>query len=222
MNIKHLAFALICFISCVNLAALSVKDKAFETYPKISSMFGITFASEESIYMNSMDVVSISMQTYVSGNLEVKEIVVDLKASVSQVRIYHARNMSITDGAKIAAEKSPESDRFARTLSKAEIASDKAKEKLKIEDSSVARVYKEYPQGTSAKTIEFAISSVDELKSLYKRLIDDFTTVPSDYPQKDLFLQNTVQDKDRKVIQYHIGGDRPIVNNLRNKIYKVD
>ncbi len=151
------------------------------------SIFGISFENGASVYVNSATVTSISKQEYILGTLFVSEIVIDTTGN-SQIRIYNSSPLDPTKIKEKMRKVLPtQAQAAAEVASYAEMAKGHIEDTSQMNLSGVTSVYKEYPVTTHSKTLEFAVSTPEELDSLYELLIADFTgtSASKDSDQKD-------------------------------------
>jgi hypothetical protein len=128
-------------------------------------------------------ILSISFQEYTTGSFIVSEVVIDMKDSNQQLRIYNTRAPGTADVAnranRASAANSQNRGLDPKDASKLPIPGPLAAIESKI--NNVANnttgdlVVKTYPNTTHAKTVEMVVSTKAELQSLYSRLITLYT-----------------------------------------------
>lgn len=164
MKIKTLFTFLLLTLFFIPAHALSVRHGLF----KNKSMFGIRVAGEVdemSYYGRVNSVNSISLQYYQTGTFMVTEVVIDMKQSPLQLRLYHTKLLTLNEMKQglpsqtnvITQRETPEA--VQRLIDAG---------KKPIEDKVNTTVIKDYPISTHAKTIEFSISSQSELTLFYR------------------------------------------------------
>ena len=203
MKIKSVLMpaAILCAACAAQAVSVSTNDI------KNKGVFGISFPSGPSIYMNSMSVSSISLQDYISGTTSVTEIVIDSQGGVSQVRIYHVEPANAAEAAEAALSKAPGNlSNLAAAAGKAGEIKSQLEKRLEISPPTTDQVYKQYPQTTHTRTVEFAVDSLKELTDLYKALVKD-------YAGTDTAFNGGAKDKQTENL--------PDRNTLGGKLYKV-
>lgn len=158
----HLVFLLLWSAS---LHALQVQEDAVR-----DDRIGIVFEdSRRSLFARVDQLSAISWQEYRIDALEVTEVVIDMLGSPSQIRFYHLRTVdaeselqsgiaSLTGG-RVTLPNLPES---LRTHTQ--------KAQTEAEGILNRHVRKTFPQTTHARTIEFVLSSLEELTAFYDEL----------------------------------------------------
>ena len=128
-------------------------------------------------------ILSISFQEFTTGSFIVSELVIDMKDSHQQLRIYSTRPPG-TDDVANRVNRASEANSQNRGLdpsqaSKLPIPSQLAAVESKVNNMIAGTtgdiVGKTYPTTTHAKTIEMVVSSKAELKRLYSSLITLYT-----------------------------------------------
>jgi hypothetical protein len=181
MNPKALAAALLATAAFVPQAdALQMTKKAIRN----QGIFGIKIANTDMAYYGRADsVLSISFQEYTTGSFIVAEVVIDMKDSNQQFRIYNTRPVGSSDVAN-RANRASAANSQNRGLDPSEASKLPIPGPLGIIESKVNNmvnstagdiVVKTYPTTTHAKTVEMVVSTKAELKLLYTNLITLYT-----------------------------------------------
>ena len=181
MSPKALAAALLA------TAALAPQADAFQMTKKAirnQGIFGIKVANTDMAFYGRADaVLSISFQEYTTGSFIVAEVVIDMKDSNQQFRIYNTRPVGTADVAN-RANRASAANSQNRGLDPKEASKLPIPGPLGILESKVNNVVnstagdivvKTYPTTTHAKTVEMVVSTKDELKLLYTNLITLYT-----------------------------------------------
>ena len=181
MSPKALAAALLA------TAALAPQADAFQMTKKAirnQGIFGIKVANSDMAFYGRADaVLSISFQEYTTGSFIVAEVVIDMKDSNQQFRIYNTRPVGTADVAN-RANRASAANSQNRGLDPKEASKLPIPGPLGILESKVNNVVnstagdivvKTYPTTTHAKTVEMVVSTKDELKLLYTNLITLYT-----------------------------------------------
>jgi hypothetical protein len=191
MKIKHLvsAVAAILLFSCAASAVTVQKGRV-----KNPSVCGISFPSGASVYISASSIISISLQDYISGTISITELVIECSGGVSQLRIFHVKPVDAAGIAKDAMASAPgRLKNAAEIVDRMETAKDFIKDKTKIDTPTTDRVYKQFPQTTHAKVLEFAVDSNAEVLSLYRALLKDYAGVdPADDAAENLSSKNSL------------------------------
>jgi hypothetical protein len=147
-------------------------------------IFGIKVNNTDMAFYGRADaILSISFQEYTTGPFIVSEVVIDMKDSNQQLRIYNTRPPGSADFANRAnrasaanAENRGLDPKDASTLAiPAPLAAIETKLSNVASNSTGDIVVKTYPNTTHAKTVEMVVSSKAELQNLYARLIALYT-----------------------------------------------
>lgn len=178
---RPLALALLAALALVPPAeALQMTKKAIRN----QGIFGIKVNNTDMAFYGRADaILSISFQEYTTGPFIVSEVVIDMKDSNQQLRIYNTRPPGSADFANRAnrasaanAENRGLDPKDASTLAiPAPLAAIETKLSNVASNSTGDIVVKTYPNTTHAKTVEMVVSSKAELQNLYARLIALYT-----------------------------------------------
>ena len=146
---------------------------------------GIVFADGSSVYFKSDAVAAVSKQIYYLGVFRITEMVVDISASPSQIKIYNIQTASADDAKNAAAETAA---RAASDIASPNFDYQSAQKRLeeikKMGDenalaqkrlSAPARISKLFPSSTHSKTLEFCVGDIDDLLKLYDAFQKDFS-----------------------------------------------
>ena len=181
MSPKALAAALLATAAFIPQAdALQMTKKAIRN----QGIFGIKVANSDMAFYGRADaVLSISFQEYTTGSFIVAEVVIDMKDSNQQFRIYNTRPVGSADVAN-RANRASTANSQNRGLDPKEASKLPIPGPLGIIESKVNNmvnstagdiVVKTYPTTTHAKTVEMVVSTKAELKLLYTNLITLYT-----------------------------------------------
>ena len=181
MSPKALAAALLA------IAVLAPQADAFQMTKKAirnQGIFGIKVNKTDMAFYGRADaVLSISFQEYTTGSFIVAEVVIDMKDSNQQFRIYNTRPVGTADVAN-RANRASAANSQNRGLDPKEASKQPIPGPLGILESKVNNlvnstagdiVVKTYPTTTHAKTVEMVVSTKTELKLLYANLITLYT-----------------------------------------------
>jgi len=181
MSPKALAAALLA------IAVLAPQADAFQMTKKAirnQGIFGIKVNKTDMAFYGRADaILSISFQEYTTGSFIVAEVVIDMKDSNQQLRLYAARPPGTADVAN-RANRASEANSQNRGLdpsqaSKLPIPSQLAAVESKVNNMITGTtgdiVVKTYPTTTHAKTVEMVVASKAELQRLYSNLITLYT-----------------------------------------------
>ena len=168
-------------------AALAPQADAFQMTKKAirnQGIFGIVVANTDMAFYGRADaILSLSFQEYTTGSFIVAEVVIDMKDSNQQFRIYNTRPVGTADVAN-RANRASAANSQNRGLDPKEASKLPIPGPLGILESKVNNVVnstagdivvKTYPTTTHAKTVEMVVSTKDELKLLYTNLITLYT-----------------------------------------------
>lgn len=181
MNPQALAAALLA------TAALAPSADAFQMTKKAirnQGIFGIKVNNTDMAFYGRADsILSISFQEYTTGSFIVAEVVVDMKDSNQQLRIYNARPPGTADVAnranRASAANSQNRGLDPNDASKLPIpgplATLESKVNNVVSNSTGDIVVKTYPTTTHAKTVEMVVTTKAELQQLYSKLITLYT-----------------------------------------------
>jgi hypothetical protein len=168
-------------------AALAPQAEAFQMSKKAirnQGIFGIKVANTDMAFYGRADaILSISFQEYTTGSFIVAEVVIDMKDSNQQLRIYNARPPGTADVAnranRASAANSQNRGLDPQDASKLPIPSPLALIETKVNNvitnSTGDLVVKTYPTTTHAKTVEMVVLSKAELQQLYSKMITLYT-----------------------------------------------
>ncbi len=181
MSPQALVAALLATIALAPQAdALQMTKKAIRN----QGIFGIKVANSDMAFYGRADaVLSISFQEYTTGSFIVAEVVIDMKDSNQQFRIYNTRPVGTADIAN-RANRASAANSQNRGLDPKEATKLPIPGPLGIIESKVNNmvnstagdiVVKTYPTTTHAKTVEMVVSTKAELKLLYANLITLYT-----------------------------------------------
>ena len=181
MSPQALVAALLATIALAPQAdALQMTKKAIRN----QGIFGIKVANSDMAFYGRADaVLSISFQEYTTGSFIVAEVVIDMKDSNQQFRIYNTRPVGTADVAN-RANRASAANSQNRGLDPKEATKLPIPGPLGIIESKVNNmvnstagdiVVKTYPTTTHAKTVEMVVSTKTELKLLYANLITLYT-----------------------------------------------
>jgi len=183
MSPKALAAALLATAALVpQAAALQMTKKAIRN----QGIFGIKVANTDMAFYGRADsVLSISFQEYTTGSFIVAEVVIDMKDSNQQFRIYNTRPVGTADVAN-RANRASAANSQNRGLDPKEASKLPIPGPLGILESKVNNVVnstagdivvKTYPTTTHAKTVEMVVSTKAELQLLYSKMISLYTGI---------------------------------------------
>ena len=168
-------------------AALAPQADAFQMSKKAirnQGIFGIKVANTDMAFYGRADaILSISFQEYTTGSFIVAEVVIDMKDSNQQLRIYNTRPPGTADVAnranRASAANSQNRGLDPKDASKLPIPSPLALIESKVNnvvsDSTGDLVVKTYPNTTHAKPVEMVVLSKAELQQLYSKMITLYT-----------------------------------------------
>ena len=176
MSPKALAAALLA------TAALAPQAEAFQMTKKAirnQGIFGIKVNNTDMAFYGRADsILSISFQEYTTGSFIVAEVVVDMKDSNQQLRIYNARPPGTADVAnranRASAANSENRGLDPKDASKLPIpgplAIIESKVNNVVSNSTGDLVVKTYPNTTHAKTVEMVVTTKAELQMLFNKM----------------------------------------------------
>jgi hypothetical protein len=178
---RPLALALLAALALVPQAeALQMSKRAIRN----QGIFGIKIARTDMAFYGRADaILSISFQEYTTGSFIVAEVVIDMKDSNQQLRLYAARPPG-TDDVANRVNRASEANSQNRGLDPADarklpvpgpLAAIESKVNNMISGTTGDIVVKTYPTTTHAKTVEMIVSSKAELQRLYTNLITLYT-----------------------------------------------
>lgn len=168
-------------------AALAPQADAFQMTKKAirnQGIFGIKVANTDMAFYGRADsILSISFQEYTTGSFIVAEVVVDMKDSNQQFRIYNTRPVGTADVAN-RANRASSANAQNRGLDPNEasklpipgpLAALETKVNNVVSNSTGDLVVKTYPTTTHAKTVEMTVTTKAELQQLYSKMITLYT-----------------------------------------------
>ena len=178
---RPLALALLAALALVPQAeALQMTKKAIRN----PGIFGIKIARTDMAFYGRADaILSISFQEFTTGAFIVSEVVIDMKDSHQQLRIYHTRPPG-TDDVANRANRASEANSQNRGLDPSQASKLPIPSQLTAVESKVNNmisgttgdiVGKTYPTTTHAKTVEMVVATKAELQRLYSNLITLYT-----------------------------------------------
>lgn len=178
---RPLALAALLLAASVPQAdALQMSKRAIRN----QGVFGIKVANTDIAFYGRADaILSVSFQEYTTGTFIVSEVVIDMKESPQQLRIYHARPPGTADvgnranraSAANAQNRGLDPKEASRLPIPGQLAAVESKLNNVISGATSDLVVKSYPVTTHAKTVEMVASSRAELLTLHARLISLFT-----------------------------------------------
>jgi len=160
--------------------ALQMTKKAIRN----QGIFGIKVRNTDMAFYGRADaILSISFQEYTTGSFIVAEVVVDMKDSNQQLRIYNTRPPGTADVAnranRASAANSQNRGLDPNDASKLPIPGPLAAIESKVNNIASNTtgdiVVKTYPNTTHAKTVEMVVTTKAELQLLYSKLITLYT-----------------------------------------------
>ena len=173
---RPLALALLAVLALVPQAeALQMTKKAIRN----QGIFGIKVANTDmSFYGRADAILSISFQEYTTGSFIVAEVVIDMKDSNQQLRIYNTRPPGTADVAnranRASAANSQNRGLDPKEASKLPIPGPLALIESKVNNvvsnSTGDLVVKTYPNTTHAKTVEMVVTTKAELQMLFNKM----------------------------------------------------
>jgi len=185
---RPLAIALLATLALPpQVEALQMSKRAIRN----QGIFGIKIARTDMAFYGRADaILSISFQEYSIGTLIVSEVVIDMKDSNQQLRLYATRppnSGDIANRLNRASEansqnrgQDPSQSSKIKVPSQLEALESKANNMTSGTISDI--VVKTYPVTTHAKTVEMTVSSKAELLRLYTNLITLYTGFEVDAP----------------------------------------
>ena len=183
MSPKALAAALLA------TAALATHAEAFQMTKKAirnQGIFGIKINKTDMAFYGRADaILSISFQEYTTGSFIVAEVVIDMKDSNQQLRIYNTRPPGTGDLAnranRASAANSENRGLDPKDASKLPIPGPLALIESKVNNvvssSTGDIVVKTYPTTTHAKTVEMVVTTKAELQMLFNKMTCLYTGI---------------------------------------------
>ena len=176
-------------LAALLFAAFAPQAEAFQMTKKVirnQGIFGIKIANTDMGFYGRADaILSISFQEYTTGSLIVSEVVIDMRDSNQQLRIYSARppnTNDVTNRANRATEANaqnrglPAGSASTFTIPGA-LGAIESKVNNVANNTTSGLVGKSYPTTTHAKTVEMVVSSKAELQMLYSKLTCLYTGI---------------------------------------------
>ena len=169
--------------------ALATQVEAFQMTKKVirnQGIFGIKVANTDLAFYGRADsILSISFQEYDIPGLIVSEVVIDMKDSNQQFRIYNARPLSTTEitnrtnRASAANAQNRGLDPNTATKLPIPLQAGLLESKINnvVNNSTTGIVVKTYPSTTHAKTVEMTVSTKAELQMLFNKLTCLYTGI---------------------------------------------
>ncbi len=178
---RPLALALLAALALAPQAeALQMSKRAIRN----QGIFGIRIARTDMAFYGRADaILSISFQEFTTGSFIVSELVIDMRDSHQQLRIYSTRPPGTEDVAN-RVNRASEANSQNRGLDPAQASRLPVPSQLAAVENKVNNmisgttgdiVGKTYPTTTHAKTVEMIVSSKAELQRLYTNLITLYT-----------------------------------------------
>lgn len=176
LTIKTFRFFLLVSLCAVQASALQVVPEGANN----DAIFGIEFPEgSRSFYGHANRVQSISVQDYLTASFRVTELNIVNQGS-ALLRIYYSRPLrpgelqkALADGAQAAGAPGVSSMMESPTTPQVEAMANRARG---VSDALTGtEVLKEYPTATHAHTIEYRVSSRDELLDLHASLVAHWT-----------------------------------------------
>ncbi|MFN5805641.1 MAG: hypothetical protein ACK467_08445 [Opitutia bacterium] len=172
------------------VAALAPEALAFKMQTKQipnQAVFGVQVeGTSMSFYGQADAILSVSFQEYTTGPLIVSEVVIDLRGSNQQLRIYASRPPGSADVAD-RANRASAANSVNRGLDPAAatrlaipgpLAAVESKVNNMVTETTAGLVVKNYPNTTHAKTVEMVVKSKEELIRFYSALRCLYTGIP--------------------------------------------
>lgn len=176
--------------TCALLFGLTPEAQAFKMLTKKipnQAIFGIQVEGTDlSFYGQADSILSVSFQEYTTGPLIVSEVVVDLRGSNQQLRLYASRPPGTADVAD-RANRASAANSVNRGLDPAAatrlaipgpLSAIESKVNNMATETTAGVVVKTYPSTTHAKTVEMVVSSKAELMKFYSKLTCLYTGIP--------------------------------------------
>ena len=176
--------------TCALLAGITPEAHAFKMLTKTipnQAIFGIQVEGTDlSFYGQADSILSVSFQEYTTGPLIVAEVVIDMRGSNQQLRIYASRPPGSADVAD-RANRASAANSVNRGLDPAAatrlaipgpLSAVESKVNNMATQTTAGVVVKTYPNTTHAKTVEMVVSSKAELMSFYSKLKCLYTGIP--------------------------------------------
>jgi len=176
--------------ACAMLLGLTPEARAFKMHTKRipnQAIFGIQVEGTDlSFYGQADSILSVSFQEYTTGPLIVAEVVIDLRGSNQQLRLYASRPPGTADVAD-RANRASAANSVNRGLDPAAatrlaipgpLSAIESKVNNMATETTAGVVVKTYPNTTHAKTVEMVVSSKAELMKFYSKLTSLYTGIP--------------------------------------------
>lgn len=176
--------------TCVLLIGLTPEASAFKMQTKKipnQAIFGVQVEGTDlSFYGQADSILSVSFQEYTTGPLIVAEVVIDLRGSNQQLRLYASRPPGTADVAD-RANRASAANSVNRGLDPAAatrlaipgpLSAIESKVNNAVTQTTAGIVVKSYPTTTHAKTVEMVVSSKAELMKFYNAIRCLYTGIP--------------------------------------------
>ncbi|MGA0134253.1 MAG: hypothetical protein ACO3ND_07850 [Opitutales bacterium] len=176
--------------TCALLLGLTPEAQAFKMQTKKipnQAVFGIQVEGTDMSFFGQADaILSVSFQEYTTGALIVAEVVIDLRGSNQQLRLYASRPPGTADVAdranRASAANSVNRGLDPSAATRLPIPGPLSAIESKINNvatqTTAGLVVKTYPNTTHAKTVEMVVSSKSELAAFYSALRNLYTGIP--------------------------------------------
>ena len=144
-----------------------------------SSITGIVFEDTSSIYFETKTLISVSKQIYNLNGFKVNEVVLDLSSSPSQIKVYSIQGPSpsqIGNQTSTYIQRNTDYATAKATLENANKALQNIKYAKVSENAKLpSTVNNLFPVSTHSRTLEFSVSSIDELEKFYDKMVSIFS-----------------------------------------------
>lgn len=198
MHLGILSLLVVSILISTPLNALVVVSKGI----KNQALFGIEFPGDaRSYYGKEAAVLSISKQEYITAAYRVVEVNI-VTNGPALLRVYHSRSLRPGEMAAALSDAQQASGlpgtSIIRTPMPPQVEA-LAERGLKIADTVTGdTVIKEYPMATHAHTIEFRVSSRDELLALHDELKKHWLKEPAYYEGGQITDESGATSKEMK------------------------
>jgi hypothetical protein len=204
LSLQKVLPALLLALFSSQVSAVSVTTRGI----KNPAIYGIEFPNETNAYYGSEEnIQSISTQEYITANFRVTELNI-VTQGTALLRIYYSRPLRIeelqqamgrgTDAAGTPGSSMIQTPLPAQVKAMADRAAGVSSEITGTE------VIKEYPTATHAHTIEYRISSREELLDLHEQLIKHWLKEPAYYEDGQIVDEDEATSTEMK--PRHLGG----------------
>ncbi|MBM3826164.1 MAG: hypothetical protein FJ410_05560 [Verrucomicrobia bacterium] len=176
--------------ACAMLLGLTPEARAFKMHTKLipnQAIFGIQVEGTAlSFYGQADSILSVSFQEYTTGPLIVAEVVIDMRGSNQQLRLYASRPTStayVADRANRASaansvNRGLDPAAATRLAIPGPLSAIESKVNNMATETTAGVVVKTYPNTTHAKTVEMVVSSKEELIKFYSKLTCLYKGIP--------------------------------------------